>query len=179
MAVNRNKVALKNGLFLGASIIGITFALKALNKFENSTVIIALTSLLFIFSFLSIIQGKKYLGNKSFRDSFSTGFKTTVFGAIILGVWTYIFFTFIDTDILSTYIIKEETSIIENAAKENIKEIKYTPEQIESGITQMKQFMAPKSLGLKIGFFTIILGAITSLVTTTLSELIWMRNAKQ
>lgn len=179
MTKNKNKVALKNGLFLGATIIGVTFALKALNKFENSTVLMTLTSLLFIFSYISIIQGKKYLGNESFRDSFSTGFKTTVFGAVIVGIWTYIFFNFIDTEILSTYIAQEEASIIENAAKENIKEVKHTQEQIESGISQMKQFMAPKSLGIKIGFFTIILGAITSLVTTTLSELIWMRNAKR
>ena len=179
MARNRNKVALKNGIFLGISIIGITFALNALNKFNNSTVLITFSALLFIFSFLSIIQGKKLLNNKTFRDSFSTGFKTTVFGAIIVGIWTFVFFSFIDDHLLVDYIAQEEKSILEKAALENKDEIKFTQEQIETGIAQMKQFMAPKSLGFKIGFFTIILGAITSLVTTTLSELIWMRNAKQ
>lgn len=179
MAKQRNKVALKNGLFLGASIIGMTFTLKALNKLENSTVLLMFSALFFIFSFLAIIQGKKHLGNNTFRDSFSTGFKTTVFGAIVVGLWTYIFFSFIDPSVLEEIILREEASIIEAAAKENKNEIKFTEEQIQSGITQMKQFMAPKSLGFKIGFFTIILGAIISLVTTTVSELIWMRNAKQ
>lgn len=179
MAKNKNKVSLKNGLFLGAAIVGATYALKALDKFDNGSVLITFSALLFLFSYLSIIQGKKYLGNTSFRDSFSTGFKTTVFAAILVGVSTYIFFTYIDHSILLDYIAKEEASIVEKAAKGDESGTPYTQEQIQSGITQMKQFMAPKSLGLKIGFFTIILGAITSLVTTTLSELIWMRNAKQ
>lgn len=179
MARKRNKIALKNGMFLGASIIGVTLALNELDSFNNKTTLITFSALLFVFSFLSIIQGKKYLNNKSFRDSFSTGFKTTVFGAVVVGIWTFIFFNFIDDHILIDYIAQEEKSIIEKAALENKEEIKFTQEQIQTGINQMKQFMAPKSLGIKIGFFTIILGAITSLVTTTLSELIWMRNAKQ
>ncbi len=179
MAKNKNKVALKNGMFLGASIIGVTLALKALNKFDNGTILLVFSALFFLFSFIAIIQGKKHLGNKSFRDSFSTGFKTTVFGALIVGIWTYIFFTFIDPDLLTEIRDNEIDVIIKDIAVKRKEGIEFTQEQIDKGIAQMKQFMSPQSLGVKIGFFTIILGAITSLVTTTLSELIWMRNAKR
>lgn len=178
MTQNKNKIELKNGLFFGASIIGITLLLNGLNKFENSNMLISIACLLLIFSFISIFQGKKYLGNKSFRDSFSAGFKTTVIGALVLGIWTFIFFTFIGDTILVDWIKKEELSILEATAKENAVNITYTETQIKEGIENMKNHLTPGSLGLKLGFFTIILGAITSLVTTTISELIWMKNAK-
>lgn len=179
MAREKNKIPLKNGIFLGASIIGVSYALKALDKFDNSTVLITFSALLFLFSFLSIIQGKKYLGNTTFRDSFSTGFKTTVFAALLVGISTYVFFAFIDPESLNEIIAREEAAIIKATANGDANGMPYSEKKIQESISQMKQFMAPKSLGFKIGFFTIILGAITSLVTTTLSELILMKNAKQ
>jgi len=179
MTKNKNKIALKNGLFLGIAIIGASYALQAIDKFENGPVLLVFSSLLFSFSYLSILQGKKYYDNKSFRDSFSMGFKTTVISAVLVGVSTYIFFTFIDNQLLQNLIEQQKASILETTSQLKDDGTSFNEKEIQSIIDNMEQFLSPKSLGLKIGFFTIILGAITSLVTTTLSELIWMRNAKQ
>lgn len=171
------KIERKNGLFIGGAMIGITLFLSATDAFTNRNVLLSIVTLLFVFSFLSIFQKKKYFGIGGFRDSFTAGFKTTVIGALALGIWMYIYLTFFGQDFLVEWMAKEEASIMTHVDElEGVKT--FTEKQIAEGIQNMKDHLQPRSLAIKLGFFTIILGAITSLVTTTISELIWMKNDK-
>ncbi|MGB1294618.1 MAG: DUF4199 domain-containing protein [Flavobacteriales bacterium] len=173
-----NKIERKNGLFIGGAMVGITLFLSATDAFTNRNVLISIVALLFVFSFLSIYQKRKFYGIGGFRDAFTAGFKTTVIGALALGIWMFIFLTFFGQEFLEGWMAREEASILTQ-----VKELEgvqtFTEKQISEGIQNMKDHLKPRSLAIKLGFFTIILGAITSLVTTTINELIWMKNDKQ
>ncbi len=90
-----NRLTLKNGLFLGLAVFGLTYAFKALDLLTNMTALSSLVILMIAFGLLSIIQGQRLFGLNTFRDKFSMSFKTSVVSALIIGIGTYLFFSYL------------------------------------------------------------------------------------
>lgn len=179
MSTTKNKVASSNGLLLGIFLVLNSIILITIGRFEeNKALLTCILALLVIFSFRAISQGKKQLGNSTFGASFSTGFKTSVIGAVMLAFFTFIYYTFFGEEILANLVKAESQHYLDMVAEMKPPQEVPTEKQIAEGLENLKRFMTPKSLSFKLGFLTIILGAITTLVTTTISELISMKNAK-
>jgi hypothetical protein len=91
---------------------------------------------------------------KSFKDYFSVGFKTFVIVALLMAVYTYIFFS-IHTDFRDAKIAENNQLIL--------KEGNHLPQEIEENAKQLKKLFLPIMVSSAV-FRYLIVGALVSAV---------------
>ena len=105
-----------------------------------------------VWSLLSLF--KSDITAKSFKDYFSTGFKTFVIVAFLMALFTYVFFT-INIDF-------RDAKIIENN-KLLLAEGNHLPKEIEENAKQLKKLFMPIMISSAM-FRYLIIGALVSVI---------------
>ena len=156
---NPTKIATKWGLIYAATAIVITYAIE-LSGLTSTSSLQYLTYLPFI-AFLCLTQTEyreELGGYVNYGNAFSAGFRYAVFSGLLLGVFTYLYLSFLSPGMLDKAIEVTQTQLEE----------KNTPSaQIEKTIDIMKKW------GPILGAFSAavgyaIIGAIISLITAAI-----------
>lgn len=107
-----------------------------------------------------------YLGVKSYRDeelggaitygkSLGTGILIAMFGGIIIGVYTLVFFTYISPDMVDRIMEEAQRSMTEQGMSD---------EQIEMGLNMSRKFMTPMWMFFFSVLGSMLMGLIFSLI---------------
>lgn len=99
--------------------------------------------------------------DKTFKNYFSTGFKTFIVVTLLFVLFTFIFFTF-----NTAY---RDAGIAENNAL-LLKEGNHTPAEIESNAKQLKQIFMPVMVGITTFKYLIIGALVTAVASAFLSR---------
>ena len=105
-----------------------------------------------VWSLLS--YSKTVAGKKAFKDYFSTGFKTFIVVALLMAVFTYIYFSF-DTAF-------RDSKIAENS-RMLILEGNHLPNEIDENTRQLKKMFMPLMISSAV-FRYVILGALITVI---------------
>ena len=158
--------AMKFGGFLSIFLIVVTvIGYLAGVKNDNSTFGLISFVLLFFGIGFSILQYRNnYLGGYiEFGKAFSVGFTTGFVSALIVGVFLYLFYSFIATDAL---VIDEDLMV--QKMQESSSEM--TDEMIEMSLSYAKKFMTPFWASLISVFWSTGLSALFALLAGLLTK---------
>lgn len=157
--LNATRKGLLTGLLMAGLVLFFYYALKYPFNGTEQYVIYSVYTAGIIWSLYAFMQARTE--NKTFRDYFSTGFKTFIVATLLMVVFSFIFFSF-DT----TY---RESGIAANN-KLLLLEGNHTPAEIEGHTQQLRKIFIPMMLGITM-FKYLILGAlITALGAGFLSQ---------
>lgn len=125
-------------------------------------------------SYIRLIAYLVYIGGiiwaaKSYRDihsgglisygkSFSIGFMTSLFAAIIVSIYTFIFVKFIDPSVITASIEATENTLLDNPD--------LSDEQIDNMIEMSTRFMNPPMMAIMALIWTTFVMTIASLVVS-------------
>ena len=97
----------------------------------------------------------------SYGEGFGTGMLIMIFGGLVTAVYTYVFYTFIDTEFM--------TKMLEISRTEMLKK-DMSDEQIEQALEISKKFMTPIMMAV-IGYFaSLFFGLIISLILAAVTK---------
>ena len=157
--LNATRKGLLTGLLMAGLVLFFYYGLKYPLNGKEQYVIYSIYLAGIIWSLFAFMQAKGE--NKTFKEYFSTGFKTFIVATLLMVVFTFIFFSF-DTSY-------RESGIAENN-KLLLQEGNHTPAEIESNAQQLRKIFMPMMLGITM-FKYLILGAlITALGAGFLSQ---------
>ncbi len=98
-------------------------------------------------------------GAITYGQGLGTGVGVAFFGSILVAFYTYVFFTFIDPDMLEELIIRAEDQMYENGMPDD---------QVEMAMGYTRKFMQPGPMaGMVILSYTFV-GFIVSLITSAI-----------
>lgn len=148
--------ATKKGLLTGFVMIGMSlfffYGLKWPLNGQEQYIIYTVYLAGILWSLVSFMQAKTE--TKTFKEYFSSGFKTFVVVTLLMVVFTFIFFSFDNS--------YRESGIAENN-KLLLAEGNHTPAEIESNAAQLRKIFMPMMLGITL-FKYLILGALVTAV---------------
>jgi hypothetical protein len=154
--------ALNYGIIVGFIMIVYSVILYSFNMSENK--------ILAFLSYIFLIIGMYYGSNKfrtlysdgflSFGKSFKSNFLIGLFASLVMVLWTFIFFQFIDTEMVTKIIEKAQEGMLESNPN-------MTEDEMNMGLKYVKMFtnplmMAVMSLLYNL-FFSVILGLIIAI----------------
>ena len=152
-AVSSNKVSVKWSLFYVVVSIILTYVYQFLNLDMNSGIKYITYIPYIAFMFLAQKEYKEQLGGfMTFGEGFLTGFKYTVIAAILIALFTYIYFTILSPQIYQQII---DASKAKMEAKGNLSD-----DQINTALS----FTTPGFMAIIIVIVSIIMGAIIALI---------------
>lgn len=122
-------------------------------KWLSSIVMIAIT----IFCLVAAIKEERAAGDGfiSFGKAFGTAFKTSLIMAVLGGVFSYLYFQFINTGYIAFVLEKTQEQLSEQGMSD---------EQIENAIRMQSKFMSPLIMGVFAMVGGIIVNTIISLI---------------
>lgn len=153
--MDSKNVFLKYGLILSGVTIAYSLFINATSyNLENWA---SMLSFVFvpIILFMAIKKGQIAKDNYSFGSSFGTGFKTTLIASILIPLFTFVYISYINPDIIQLILEKTENDLY---AKN------FTEEQIEAAIDMQKLFMTPGLMTFFNFLSYIFMGSIVSLI---------------
>jgi hypothetical protein len=150
--INATKKGLLTGIIMICLALFFFYVLKLPVNQKEQYVLFSIYIAGIIWSLLSFKQSSS--SDKSFKNYFSTGFKTFIVVTLLMVLYTFIFFKF-----NTAY---RDAGIAENN-KMLLQEGNHTTAEIESNARQLKQIFMPVMVGITT-FKYIILGALVSAV---------------
>ncbi|MBP6287444.1 MAG: DUF4199 domain-containing protein [Ferruginibacter sp.] len=150
--INATRKGLLTGLLMAGLLLFFYYGLKYPLNGKEQYVIYSIYLAGIIWSLFAFMQAKGE--NKTFKEYFSTGFKTFIVATLLMVVFTFIFFSF-DTSY-------RESGIAENN-KLLLQEGNHTPAEIESNAQQLRKIFMPMMLGITT-FKYLVLGALVTAV---------------
>lgn len=151
------KVALIHGIYMGIAQIALSLLLYLLGLNQESfaqyisyALMIALTTV-----FVLLWRNKYNDGFISYSSAFGNGFLTILFGAILSGIYTYIFFEFIAPDELVQMLEKVENDMYDKGMAEN---------EVEMAMSWTRAMMSTWSMPLWVIGGSAFWGAIISAI---------------
>lgn len=150
--LNATRKGLLTGLLMAGLVLFFYYGLKYPLNGKEQYVIYSIYLAGIIWSLFAFMQAKGE--NKTFKEYFSTGFKTFIVATLLMVVFTFIFFSF-DTSY-------RESGIAENN-KLLLQEGNHTPAEIESNAQQLRKIFMPMMLGITT-FKYLVLGALVTAV---------------
>lgn len=150
--LNATRKGLLTGLLMAGLLLFFYYGLKYPLNGKEQYVIYSIYLAGIIWSLFAFMQAKGE--NKTFKEYFSTGFKTFIVATLLMVVFTFIFFSF-DTSY-------RESGIAENN-KLLLQEGNHTPAEIESNAQQLRKIFMPMMLGITT-FKYLVLGALVTAV---------------
>ncbi|MGN6178610.1 MAG: DUF4199 domain-containing protein [Mucilaginibacter sp.] len=152
-AVSSNKVSVKWSLFYVVVSIILTYVYQFLNLDPTSSIKYISYIPYIAFMFLAQKEYKEELGGfMTFGEGFLTGFKYTVITAVLMALFTYIYFTLLSPQVFQQII---DASKAKMEAKGNLSD-----DQINTALS----FTTPGFTAIIIVIVSIIMGAIISLI---------------
>lgn len=101
-------------------------------------------------------------GYISFGRAFMVGFLAALIIAVITTVWTYLFFTVIEPDLIGNILEMTRENM---ATQQNMSE-----EQIDQALSFMGFMFTPGGMSLTAGFFTLLAGTFFSLIVAAVMK---------
>jgi hypothetical protein len=148
------------GGILGLALIGISLVLYLLDMTEAAWA---------QWVNYAVIAAIIYIGTKAKRNSqdgvlsygqgLSSGVGITFFGSIFVAFYTFVFFSFIDPDMLQELILRVEDEMYNNG----------TPDaQVEMAMSMTRKFMQPGPMAAMVVLSYTFMGFIISLITSAI-----------
>lgn len=156
--MKKDNLAIEYGTYAGLSLIIFMAVIHFAGLSTNKLIGMFSYIILLAFLFISIKKARevKYEGLMSFGQGYGSGFKTGVFAAILVAVYTFVFYEFIDPDALN--------QILEISEQEMYKNKSLTEEQIETALEMSSKFIQPLPMMITTLFSFVIITAILALV---------------
>ena len=155
--------ATKKGLITGLLMIVLTlfffYVLKMPVNQKEQYVIFSVYIAGIIWSLLTYKQTATE--NKTFKNYFSTGFKTFIVVTLLMVLYTFIFYKF-NTAYRDAGIAENNTMLL--------KEGNHTPAEIESNANQLKQIFMPVMVGITTFKYLILGSLVTAIASGFLSR---------
>ena len=165
-----NKVSIwKNsvnyGLIAGVLMIAFSLILWLLGMMENKVLGYITYLILAFMMFLAATNWRdKFNGGwMSYGEAFRTGFYVTLIAAVLLIIYNYIFFNFIDPEFLAGQLLKAEDAILE--ANPNISDA-----DLDRAMEMSARFTSPGMIAIFGLIFTLIFGTILSAIVAIFSK---------
>lgn len=162
MSENEKTSPLKNamnfGAMLGLSAMIISFVLQIAKIRDGALPQVSLLSVFVLFIILGIRGLRtRWQGFISYGQALAQGVLISLFGAILLGFFTYVFFAFASPESIQE--IKDIAEIqMENQGLDS--------EQIEMALEMQSKFMTPGIMGIMVVLTYVFLGTIVSLIAS-------------
>jgi len=145
------------GLITGGLMVAASFLFFHLMKkpVESNYQLVIYTILTagIIWSLLS--HFKKAAGKQTFKDFFGTGFKTFIVCTLLMALYTFVFFKYLNTSF-------RDEKIAENSQL-LLKEGNHTPQEIEENAKKLAQIFMPLMISRAV-FSYLIIGAIVTAI---------------
>ena len=165
-----NKVSIwKNsvnyGLIAGVLMIAFSLILWLLGMMENKVLGYINYLILAFIMFLAATNWRdKFNGGwMSYGEAFKTGFYVTLIAAVLLIIYNYVFFNFIDPEFLAGQLLKAEDAILE--ANPNISDA-----DLDNAMELSAKFTSPGMIAIFGLIFTLIFGTILSAIVAIFSK---------
>ena len=162
ISVARN--ALNYGVILGIALVVLSLIFYILD-FNNTNIVFWIQFVILLAGLvISTMNYRKNIGGGfiTYGKSLGSGVLTGLFAAIILGIYIYIFFKFIDTGAIQEIISKAEDKIIDQNPE-------ISDAQLETIMTMQRKFMTPLWMGIMsliyYTFYSFIASLIISIFT--------------
>lgn len=159
--MDSKKVSLKYGLILGGAVIIYSAIINQLGLSTDRTVASLSYLILPIVLYMAIKKNQQASENYSFGAGFGTGFKVTVIATLIVTVFTYVYFAFIDPDMIQFIIEQAENDLYARDMSED---------QIEMAIEMQKKFMTPGMMAFWGGIAYLFIGTILALIIAAITK---------
>ena len=151
--------ALNYGIIVGFIMIVYSVILYSFNMSENK--------ILSFSSYIFLIIGMYYGSNKfrtlysdgflSFSKSFKSNFLIGLFASLLMVFWTFIFFQFIDTEMVTKIIEKAQEGMLER--NPNMSE-----DEMNMGLKYVKMFTSPLMMSIMGLIYNLFFSVILSLI---------------
>lgn len=148
------------GGILGLALIAVSLLLYLLNLTEASWAqwlsYMVIAALIYMgTSAKRSIQG----GVLTYGQGLGTGVGIAFFGSILVAFYTFIFFKFVDPDMLQELILRTENQMYDNGMPEA---------QVETAMSMTEKFMQPGPMAAMVVFSYTLVGFFISLVTSAI-----------
>lgn len=159
------KSSVNYGLIAGVLMIAFSLILWLLGMMENKFLVYINYLILAFIMFLAATNWRdKFNGGwMSYGEAFKTGFFVTLIAAVLLILYNYVFFNFIDPEFLAGQMLKTEDAILE--ANPNISD-----SDLETALEMSAKFTSATMLTIFGFIFTVIFGTIISLIVAIFSK---------
>ncbi len=151
------------GAILGIILIVFSLILFLLDQSMNR----GLSWISFVFLlggiiFAQLTYRKKYLdGYMTFGKAFMVGFLTVIFAAILSGIYSYVYFVYIDPGAVEQIMAESEKGMMDQGMSDI---------QIDQGLEMMRIFQSPFMLTITGIVMNVIIGAILSLLSAIFTK---------
>lgn len=150
--------ALGYGIILGVVVIIFSLLLFVLDVDKQSS--LNYLSYVFVLAGIIIVQinyrNKNLGGFISYSKAFTVGFLTMVFYGILMAIFTYIFFVYIDPGAIEELLAASEEGMIERGMSD---------QDIDQAMTMVEKMQTPVMLTVWALFGNVLIGLILSLIT--------------
>ena len=107
----------------------------------------------------TLAKRKTQDGFISYGQGLGTGVGIAFFGSILVAFYTFVFFKFMDPDMLEELILRTEDQMYDQGMPD---------EQVEMAMSYTRKFMAPIPMALMVIFSYTIVGFVVSLITSAI-----------
>ena len=159
--MDAKKVSLKYGLILGGLTVLYSLIINQIGLGTDRTIASLSYLILPIVLFLAIKKNQVVSEEYSFGAGFKTGFKATALASLIILVFTYVYFSFIDPDMIQFIIEQAENDLY----AQNMSE-----EQVEMAIEMQKAFIQPGTMAIMGGIAYLIFGTVLALIIAAITK---------
>jgi hypothetical protein len=160
----KNQVIIKFSIIYALANIGMALILYILEIMDKSMLItvlsLAVNSAILFFAMKSR-KNDTLNGFMSYGEGFGTGMLILVVGGLITSIYTFVFYTFIDTEFM--------TKMLEISRTEMLKK-DMSDEQIEQALEMSKKFMSPIMMAVFGYLASLFIGLIISLILAAVTK---------
>ena len=148
------------GGILGLVLIAHSLGLYLLDMNESQPAqYISYALIAAVIFFASKAKRNELGGHLTYGQGLGTGTGVAFFGGILVAFYTYVFFIFIDPDMLAELVIRAEDQMYENGLPD---------EQVEMSMKYTRKFMQPGPMAFMVLIGYVIVGFIVSLITSAI-----------
>jgi hypothetical protein len=148
------------GGILGLALIGISLVLYLLDMTEAKWAQWVSYAVIAAITYVGT-QAKRTAngGFITYGQGLGTGVGIAFFGSVMVAFYTFVFFNFMDPDMLEELILRAEDQMYDQGMPD---------EQVEMAMTYTRKFMAPIPMALMVILTYCIVGLIISLITSAI-----------
>lgn len=148
------------GAILGFVLIAISLAFYLLGMTESSAAQwISYGCIAAIIYVGSKMKRDNSGGIMSYGQGLGTGTGIAFFASILVAFYTFVFFTFLDAEMLEQMILRAEDQMYENGMPES---------QVDMAMEMTRKFMTPGPMAAMVVFSYTIVGFVVSLITSAI-----------
>jgi len=155
------KPALTYGLLIGVVLVMISMGFYLAGAITSQFSSYAGLLAILVGIVLATLSWRKEImgGYISYGQALGFGTLTILFAAIVSGIFTFVFFQFIDPGAINTLMLAREEAMLRSMPE-------ITDEQLEMTLEMQRRFMTPTIMTISGTVFTVLIGFAMSLITS-------------